>query len=295
MVKSDKAKMTKIFNKRVSGSSKTTKAIGSAFEKLTKKASKKAAKAIDDQINNAFKTDNQVKRKPSSNLEVSTAIIEHELPEWADPTPTNRDITETIKTIDAPEPCGFSFVNVPVKIDRLVNTETGEVRSENEKVRLYGDNLFHVIKAIETIAPIANETIGYVDNWIFPKRWIPDLIASSLNQDSSVSFNGTIEIESLTPSGKVKKYPVNTELWIDFKYPFIDNIDGKRVEEPWTSALCKLSFFPNGKPGKSRIAYHGNGFGICTDVDIDKHGEYFLKQVRVIVPPSRDWLKVYPQ
>lgn len=294
MAKSDKSKMTKIFNKRLGGSSKTTKAIGNAFEKMAKKASKKAAKTIGDQINNTFKTDNHPRRN-ASNLEVSTTLIEHDLPEWADPTPTSRDITETIKTIDAPEPCGFSFVNVPVKIDRTVNSETGEVRSESEKIRLFGDNLFHVIKAIETIAPVANETISYVDNWIFPKRWIPDLISSSLNQDSPVSFNGTIEIEPLTPGGKVKKYPINTELWLDFKYPFIDDLNGKRVEEPWTSALCKLSFFPNGEPGKSRITYHGNGFGICTDVDIDKHGEYFLKQVRVIVPPSHDWMKVYPQ
>lgn len=237
----------------------------------------------------------KLKKKVSKpEVTVSTKIHRAPLPDWANHDPVKTDSSYTVKSFEPANIGGFDLVNLPVSETRWVNTITGEVESTDERVLLTDTNILNAIKALQSLAPIADETTDHVDNWVDLNRWIPDLIKAVADHHSnSLSYDGYMFVDPLTPTGKPKKYPINLILNIDFAYPFKIQYKSNHKEEPWTSATCNLYFTQDGIIGKGSISYHGNGYGVSSDVDTYK-GNQFLKRVRVIVPPSTEWMKVYP-
>lgn len=178
--------------------------------------------------------------------------------------------------LDAPEPCGFTFENALVQTDGILDTETGELANASHVVYFEGDNqekledalvenFAGVVEAAKEVEPdldadgamdLANYLLAHVPSWPddetrIKSNLINGDVVNGEYERIRISCHG--KVEELTPTGKVKKFPVLGVMTLDAYPPFGTKkvLGDLSTIERWLHVSMK--FLPSGEVGGIEI------------------------------------------
>lgn len=193
-------------------------------------------------------------------------------PEYA----TTSEQTFVRETLSPPAPCGFSFDDVEIERRRKIRKATGEIIEESEAVIVEGANLRKVTDDVSAMVDVVYDFFG--DAVPYQLGQISDQLAG---YSKPCAINGCrlyahLEIMPLTPTGKIKKYPIRVRV---------------QYYHEIASLICKLEYLENGILGKARLDFWINRKGHEYKLSL-KNGAYVVDAASV--SENDTWTKTYP-
>lgn len=187
-------------------------------------------------------------------------------------------------SLKAPAECGFDFSNVILQENTGVDKETGEIIGEQTIVLLQDENLKKFVSDMMEMMEL-NQTIKAVaPTWPASEAtWLFGMLYEAVDGRIEVpGFDkvGTIRVMPLTPTGKVKKYPLGATVVLDVRDEVdLNKMEGLIAADYTHTIICQGSYLASGEIGRATITIHGSrkGHGAC--IERAKDGELFIKFV----------------
>ncbi|HIS40774.1 MAG TPA: hypothetical protein IAC12_08120 [Candidatus Aphodovivens avistercoris] len=128
--------------------------------------------------------------------------------------------------LDVKAACGFDFSNVLLQENMDVDVDTGEILTHRSFVELENENLQKVLADIRKIAALSRDIKESVASWPEVEFLrLVDLLnlasAGKANPSRAVITSAALIVNELTPTGKLKKYPITASICFD-EYDEID-------------------------------------------------------------------------
>lgn len=181
--------------------------------------------------------------------------------------------------VEVPALCGFDFHDVRLLTGSFLRADTGEVIDSQRVVIMTGSNLVRAysdwVGLLPRVNELAAETYGMWDEAFVAAAW-RDLCGREKGRgDDGKQVETTLCIEPLTPTGKVKKFPLEANLIISwstigekvFRSDDYD-YDYEHGEQGNHGLHLKANYLRDGTIGKGWVDYAhgepGDGVTIAT-------------------------------
>lgn len=173
--------------------------------------------------------------------------------------------TEDITNVTAPEKCGFSFENVRLKTERIIDTETGELQRDDAWIEPEGHNLLKIESDIEQLYPFLAQ---FEKPYNYPIKTFAETVSalSAFSAPQSITsanpktlygevviLRAKLFIEPLTATGRIKKHPVKIDLIFDVP---LESRRGKMhvpLGQTQNSIIAHLWYLKDGTIGKGDL------------------------------------------
>lgn len=211
-------------------------------------------------------------------------------------------------TLDVVESCGFCFDNVVIQSSSITDVSTGEIRHQSMIVLPDGENLDRIFMEIANLDSL-NKSItdlysewnsGHVERMLEYAARHKDSIISE-KSSSARYVSATITVEPLTPTGKIKKYPVHACLLVTAYAP--DKYFNKK-EDDYSDVPSNITskstvdwvlyFTRDGRVGKGRINVWLDRDNTMATFDSEKNGLLYSKKITKSDLESGKNITVYP-
>lgn len=192
------------------------------------------------------------------------------------------------------EPCGFSFSDVILQTNRVVDVETGEIRGEGNIVLSDEDDVNYkkFLNDWSAVSPYLNTLVEYVSAWpadeVNRMTHILPCFNESKWDDNHSHCNRTILVEGLTPTGKAKKYPVIFTSTLTIFHSL--NVRERRKD----TISIQGFYLKDGTIGKGKInIWVGHNGHLC---EFEKSASgYYPKLIKLCHADSPEWVIAYKQ